>query len=229
MAFCTNCGSTMDATAHFCPRCGKAANPAATTSAAAAAAPAQSYTPGAPQTYTPPPPSAGSSNVLKIILGGIAVFVVIGILCTAAMLYVVHKVRDRVRNGVHITQNGRDSVVDTPFGRATTSQTDARSVARQIGVDLYPGSVGGESSTAQFGSMTTASLKLTTSDSVDKVASFYKSRYPHAMVTTEGSDKFTLVSSENDGTLTLTAQSYGSETRIDIAKVGGLKINVQTR
>ena len=229
MAFCTNCGSTMDANAHFCTKCGKSVTPSATAPAATAAAPAQSYAPPA-QTYTPQAvaPSSGGSNVLKIVLIVVGVFVLIGVLSAAGMIYTAHRIRNRIRNGIYVSQNGKDSTVDTPFGRASTSKSDARSVARQIGVDVYPGAEGGESSTAQFGNMTTASLKLTTDDSLDKVAAFYKSRFPNAMVSQEGSNKFTLVGGDKDGTLTITAESYGSGTRIEIAKVGGLKINVQT-
>jgi hypothetical protein len=229
MAFCTNCGSTMDANAHFCTKCGKSVSTASPGAAATGTAPAPSYTPPA-QGYTPgaQPASAGGGNVLKIVLAVVGVFVLIGILSTVGMIYAAHKIKNRIRNGVYVTENGKNSTVETPFGRASTSQSDARTVAHQIGVDVYPGAQGGESSTAQFGNVTTASIKLTTSDSVDKVASFYKSRFPNAMVTSNDNAKFTLVGGDKEGTVTITAEPSGSDTLIEIAKVGGLKINVQT-
>ena len=229
MAFCTNCGSTMDSNSHFCTKCGKAVSTTPAGTAAVGTAPAQTYTPPA-QTYTPgtPAPSGGGSNVLKIVLIVLGIFVFLGILSTAGMIYAAHKIKNRIRSSVYATENGRNTTVDTPFGRATTSHSDARTVAHQMGVDVYPGAQGGESSTAQFGNMTTATIKLTTSDSVEKVASFYKSRFPNAMMTSNDNGKFTLVGSDKEGTLTITAEPAGDQTRIEIAKVGGLKINVQT-
>lgn len=229
MAFCTNCGSTMDTNAHFCPKCGKSVSTASSGTAAAATAPAQSYTPPA-QTYTPgvATPSSGGGNVLKVVLIVVGVFVFLGILSVGGMIYAAHRIKERIKNNVYVRQNGADSTVETPFGRASTTHSDTKTVARQMGVDVYPGSVGGESSTAQFGNMTTASIKLTTSDSVDKVAAFYKSRFPNAMMTSNDNGKFTLVGGDKEGTVTITAEPDGDQTRIEIAKVGGLKINVQT-
>jgi hypothetical protein len=229
MAFCTNCGSNMDANAHFCTKCGKSVSTASAPGAAAGAAPAQSYSPAANYTPGAAAPSSGGSNVLKIVLIVIGVFAFLGILSIGGMIYAAHKIKDRIKNNVYVRQNGADSTVETPFGRASTTHSDSKTVAHQMGVDVYPGSVGGESSTAQFGNMTTASIKLTTSDSVDKVAAFYKSRFPNAMMTSNDNGKFTLVGSDKEGTVTITAEPDGDQTRIEIAKVGGLKINVQTR
>jgi hypothetical protein len=216
MAFCTNCGANMD--------------PNATSAAPAQAAPpAQTYPPAA-QTYTPQPAKAsGGGGAMKVVLIVVGVFVLIGCVSLAGLIFAVHRVKNKLRNGVHITQNGDNSVVDTPFGRASTSTGDARAVARQIGVELYPGATAGESSTSQFGKMSSSTIKLTTTDSVAQVAKFYQSRYPHAMVSQENADKFTLVGTDKDGTLTVTAESTGDGTRIEIAKVGGLKINVSNQ
>jgi hypothetical protein len=228
MAFCTNCGSAMDANAHFCTKCGKNVSTASAPGAATGAAPAQSYTPAA-GTYTPgaAAPSPGGGNVLKVVLIVVGVFVFLGIVSIGGMIYAAHRIKERIKHNVYVTEDGKDSTVETPFGRASTTHSDAKTVAHQMGVDVYPGSTGGESSTAQFGSMTTASIKLTTSDSVDKVAAFYKSRFPNAMMTSKDDGKFTLVGGDKEGTVTITAEPDGDQTRIEIAKVGGLKINVE--
>ena len=110
--------------------------------------------------------------MLKIVLIVIGVFVFLGVLSIGGMIYAAHRIKERIENNVYATENGKDSTVDTPFGQASTNQSDARDLARQMGVDVYPGAQGGESSTAQFGKMSTATIRLTTSDSVDKVAAF---------------------------------------------------------
>lgn len=235
MAFCTNCGANMDPNAHFCTKCGKSVTPSAT-APAAATAPAQSYTPAAQTyapaaaTYTPQSQSSGGGGgVMKAVLVVLGVFVLIGCVSLVGLFFVAKRVKSRMRNGIHVTENGGNTVVETPFGRATTNKGDAKSVARQAGIELYPGATAGESSLGQFGKMTSANIKLTTTDSVQQVAKFYQSRYPNAMVTEVKNDKFTLAAQVSDGTLTITAEPSGDETQIDIAKVGGIKINISNQ
>ncbi len=226
MAFCTNCGSSMDANAQFCAKCGKSAT-AAGAPGVAAAAPVQSYPPSATsaQSYTPVPASSGGGNVLKIVLVIVGVFVLIGILSIGGLIYTAH----RIRRGIHVAQDGSNSSVDFGSFKASTNRTNARDLARKVGVDPYPGATQrGDSSEATFGKMTTATMRFTTSDSVDKVASFYKSRYPNASVMNDGS-KFSLVGTDNDGTITINAQDEGGATKIDISKVSGIKIDAQPR
>lgn len=235
MAFCTNCGSNMDANAHFCPKCGKPVTSAAASPTAAAAAPAQTYTPPA-QGYAPPAqsynpqaqPASGGGGIGKALLIIGLVLLVIFVFFVGGAIFVAHRVKNRMRNGFYVTENGKNSVVETPFGRASASTGDAAKIAHEVGIDLYPGATPGESSTAQFGKMTTATIKLTTGDPVDKVADFYKSRFSNAMTSTDNG-KFTLVGNDKDGTVTITVEPDGSATKIEIAKVGGFKINVQTQ
>ena len=223
MAFCTNCGANMDPNAHFCTKCGKSVTPSATAPAATAAAPAA--------TYTPPPQTAssGGGGAMKVVLIVLGVFVLIGCISLAGLFYVAHRVKSRMRNGIHITENGDNHVVETPFGRASSTKGDAKAVAHEIGVDLYPGATAGESNTSQFGKISSATIKLTTTDSVAQVAKFYQSRYPSAVVSQQNADNFNLVGSDKDGTLTITAESTGDGTKIEIAKVGGIKINLKNQ
>ncbi|ABF41993.1 hypothetical protein Acid345_2992 [Candidatus Koribacter versatilis Ellin345] len=223
MAFCTNCGSTMDATSHFCTKCGKSVTPAGTAPAATSAAPA-----AVPpiQAYTPQPPSSGGSNIGKILLIVGGVLVVIFILSIGSMVFVAHRIKSRVERA-RMMHDGNSNSVDFGGFKASTNKSTARDLARKIGVDMYPGaSQSGDSSEAQFGNMTTASIKLTTGDSVQKVADFYKSRYSSAMSSLDG-NKFSLVSDDKGGTLTVNAEDMGGETKIEIVKVSGLKIEVK--
>jgi hypothetical protein len=224
----------MDPNSHFCMKCGKGVTAASGTSTAPATAqsapPAQAYAPPA-QTYTPQAanPSGGGGGAIKVVLIVLGVFVLIGCVSLAGLLFAVHRVKNKLRNGIHVTENGDNTVVETPFGRASSGKADAKAVARQIGVDLYPGATAGESGSGQFGKMTTANIKLTTSDSVAQVAKFYESRYPNATVTQQNDNKFSLAGTDRDGTLTITAESTDDGTQIDIAKVGGIKIKISNR
>ncbi len=213
----------MDANAHFCTKCGKSVTPAGTAPAAAAApapvAPAQTYTPQAAA-----PASGGGNTVLKVVLIVIGVFIILGMLSAAGMMYTAY----RLRRAVHVSSSGKSGSVDFGGFKASTNNTSARDLARKIGVDLYPGATqSGDSTEAQFGNMTTASIKLTTGDSVQKVADFYKSRYSKAMFSSSEENKFSLVGDDNGGTLTITAEDMGGETRIEIVKVSGLKVEVK--
>lgn len=222
MAFCTNCGSTMDATAHFCTKCGKSVTPSATAPGAAAApSPAPSYAPPA-QAYTlQAQPASGGSNVLKIVLIVICAFVLLGVLLAAGGIYTAY----RMRKAIHVAQDGRKSSVDFGGFKASTNKTDAHDLARKMGVDLYPGVVQtGDSAEVQFGNMITATIKVSTNDSVERVAEFYKSRYPKAIVSTQGSEHFTLVAGQDQGeNLTINARDAGGSTEIEIAKVGATR------
>lgn len=215
MAFCTSCGSAMDANALVCPKCGKTL---AAASAAAAPAPAQV----AP---VPPPTSSGANTVLKIVGAILVVVIVMAMLGIGSIVYFAHRMKHRI----HVAQNGASNSVDFGPFKASTNSMSAAELASKIGVDLYPGATQqGETAEAEIGKMTTATMKLTTTDSVEKVAAFYRERYPHATAVKESSDRFTLASADSNGTLTIKAMSMGSETLIEIAKVGGVRIDVQT-
>ena len=218
MAFCTSCGSTMDPNALVCPKCGKSISPAA---GSAAAAPAMAQT----QAPAPPPSSSGANTVLKILGAIVIVVMLLAMMSIGGIVYFAHRMKQRV----HVAQNGASSSVDFGPFKASSNSMSASELASKIGVDLYPGaSQQGETAEAEIGNMTTATMKLTTADSVEKVASFYRERYPHATAIKESSNRFTLASTDSNGTLTIKAVGVGNETLIEIAKVGGIKVDVQT-
>jgi hypothetical protein len=211
----------MDPNALVCANCGKSISPASISpSSAAAAAPAQT------QAAAPPPASSsGAGTVLKIFGILVIVVVLLGMVGIGGIVYFAHRMKHRV----HVAQNGAGSSVDFGPFKASTNSMSASELASKIGVDLYPGATQqGETAEVEFGNMSTATIKLTTTDSLEKVASFYRERYPHATAVKENTDRFTLATADSNGTLTIKAESMGSETLIEIAKVGGLKIDVQT-
>ncbi|MGA7906507.1 MAG: hypothetical protein WCA16_03795, partial [Candidatus Sulfotelmatobacter sp.] len=90
-----------------------------------------------------------------------------------------------------------------------------------LGVDPYPGAqvLKDGAATATFGGIRTASANFESSDSVDKVASFYKSRYPNALVTTTEQDRCTIISNDKKSMITINIEADGGRTKIQITNV----------
>jgi len=54
---------------------------------------------------------------------------------------------------------------------------------------------------------------------VDKVASFYKSKFPNAMVSTSDAGRCTIISNDNKTMITINIEARGEKTKIQISKV----------
>ena len=156
--FCTKCGSALPDGSSFCTGCG---TPVGT---------AVAQTPGA----APPPaaPPQGTS-ALKIILIIVGVFVGIGILSGAVILFGVWK----VGRSVKVDPRSPDRLsITTPMGNMTMGTQKEVSEA-EVGVPLYPGAKQQEGAlqiTGEEGSMHTYVFK--TSDSPQQVMAFYRER-----------------------------------------------------
>jgi zinc-ribbon domain len=217
MAFCNSCGSVMEAGARFCPKCGTAAPPGTVTPAAA--------TPAVPLAAAPPLAPAQGSSALKIILIVVAVIVGLGILGLGATAFFVHRVISRS----HIHQKDGDVRVETPFG-TMESTTDPGQAAHDLGVDLYPGAtvVKGGATNMTIGGMHTAAAEFESSDPVATVADFYKSKFPHANVTSGQEGRYNIISSDKSNLFTITIEPRDGKTRINIAKVTGKMVGAAT-
>ena len=165
---------------------------------------------------TVPAPAAQGGGALKVILIVVGVIVLLGILSIASVGFFAW----RVARHAHVHQDGNNVKVDTPFGSVETTQ-DPAVAARNLGVDLYPGAEVQKngSATASFGGVHTATLNSESTDSVDKVASFYKAKFPNAMVTTSDSGRCTIISNENKTMITINIEARGDKTKIMISKV----------
>jgi hypothetical protein len=201
MAFCNSCGATLNPGTKFCNKCGAAVSGAVATPSPAPLA---------------PPPSTGSSSAVKIILIVVAVIVVIGILGLVSLGVIAH----RVARSVHVSQNGNAVKMETPFGKVETNK-DPEQAARDLGVDIYPGAQiqPNGSATTTFGGIHTVAAVLESSDSVDKICSFYKSRFPNAMVTTSGTNRCTLISGDQKNMITINIENSGDNTKLQITNV----------
>ena len=206
MAFCNSCGATLDPATKFCNKCGAPNLAQVPAPSAAPVAVSSGGTSGSGQ----------SSGALKVILIVAAVIVAVGVLGMATLGIITW----RIAKSSHVRQEGDHVKVETPFGTVESTK-DAEAAVRDLGVELYPGAqvMKSGAASANFGRVHTASANFETSDSLDKVASFYKAKFPNAMVTTADENHCTIVSNQSKNLITINIQATGDRTQIQIANI----------
>lgn len=157
-----------------------------------------------------------SDNTLKIVLIIVGALVLIGVMGLAGIGIVGWRIAHHTR----VQQEGNNVKVETPFGTVESTK-DPEEAARNLGVDIYPGAevVKEGAAVATFGGMRTASATFESGDPLDKVATFYKAKFPNAMVTASQSNHCTIVSNDPNNLITIKMEARGDKTRIQIAKV----------
>jgi len=214
MAFCTKCGAQMQENVKFCTSCGAAADAAPATQntvsapAAAAAAPAV-----ATATPTASPAKKGMSTGLKIVLIVVAIVVGLAIVAAVGISYFVTKT---------VKVDGDTVTINTPGG-SLTANTDSKDALKELGVEGYPGATASENAGVfSAGGSTWGGAEFTTSDSVEQVLNFYKSKYPNAMVQTYGGETANLMVTVNkESLINITIQREEGVTKINLAKISG--------
>ena len=141
------------------------------------------YSPGSVGSALPPAPVPAATpggGALKAILIIVGVIVLIGILGLTSVAFFAW----RIARHAHVSRDGDNVKVETPFGTVESAK-DPQEAARNLGVDVYPGSQVLTNGTASvnFGGIHTVSLNAESTDSLDKVGSFYKAKFPSAMST----------------------------------------------
>jgi len=216
MAFCNSCGATLSPGMKFCNKCGAPqAAAAAPGGTPAFAPPAMTPVPTTPAMGAPPA-STGGGGALKIILIVIAVIVGIGILGMVTCGVVLH----RAMKNAHVTQKGNDVKIETPFGNMETS-ADPEQTAKDLGVEIYPGAQIQKAGTASvtLGSLHTVTANFESSDPVEKICDFYKQKFPGATVSTSDQTHCTIVSGAQTNSTTITVQSSGDSSRLQIVVI----------
>jgi hypothetical protein len=208
MAFCNSCGATLTPGTKFCNKCGAPQ--------AAAAAPGATLAAPTPATIPPPPAATGGSSALKIILIVVAVIVVIGILGVATIGFIGY----RIAKSAHVSQQGDHVKAETPFGTFETSK-DPEQVAKDLGIDIYPGAEmrKNASTSVTIGSIHTVTAILDSSDSMDKVCAFYKTKFPNAMTSSSDQGHCSIVSSDQKNMITINVEADGDGSKLQITNV----------
>lgn len=198
MAFCNSCGAPLTTGTKFCNKCG-----AAVTGGPVAAA-------------RPPAPTGEGSSALKVIFIVFAVIAAIGVLGIATVSFVAL----RVARNTHVRHEGDQVKVETPFGNVETSK-DADQAAKDLGIDIYPGAETQKegASSAALGNIRTVTAAFESSDPLDKVCAFYRSKFPAAMSTTADRNHCTIVSNDKQNMVTINVESSGDKTKFQITNV----------
>jgi len=209
MAFCNSCGAALTPQAKFCNKCGSAVAGAGSSSPA-------TTPPARAATTAPPAAPKGGSSALKTILTVVVVIVVIGVLGLATLGIIAY----RVAKNAHVRQQGDNARVETPFGTVATS-SDPEQAVKDLSVDIYPGAQVQKQGTSSvnLGFIHTVTANFTSGDSLDKVCSFYKSRYPAATVATSDPDHCTIVSNDQNNMITINVRASGDTTKFQITSV----------
>jgi hypothetical protein len=211
MAFCNTCGSTIVPGTRFCNNCGAPILSSTLPGGTASQSPASGgITPLAPA------PAQGSSDAVKVILIVVGVIVLLGIIGVASAGFFAWRIAHHTR----VRQDGDNVKVETPFGSVETTK-DAAEATRNLDVDLYPGAeiLKNGAATSTFGGIHTTALSSETDDSVDKVSSFYKSKFPNAMVTTSDTGHCTIIANGHNSVITINIEARGDKTKIQITNV----------
>jgi hypothetical protein len=204
MAFCNSCGAALSDGTKFCNKCGA-------TVAAAPSVPVLAAT-----AHPPVPPTTGGSSALKIILIVIAVIVVLGVISVGAFSFFVY----RVAKSAHVSQQGGHVKAETPFGSFESSK-DPEQAAKDLGVDIYPGAEVQKdgASSASFGGIHTVTAVFESHDALDKICTFYKTRFPNPVATNADQNQCTIVSNNRGNMVTVKIEAEGDTSKIQITNV----------
>lgn len=202
MAFCNSCGATLGPDAKFCSRCG------ATTGASGTSQ----------STAIPPsvPAARGGSSAVKVVLIVVGVIVLLGGIGIASLAFIaVHVARN-----ARVSRQGEHVKVETPFGNVEASRDPDKAV-QNLGVDVYPGAEvqkNGASITT-FGNNRAVNVVFQSSDSADKVCSFYRSKFPTSKVSSSSQGHCTIVSNDANNMITIGVGSHGEGCEFQVSTV----------
>jgi hypothetical protein len=217
--FCTSCGSPVEESLKFCPKCGaQVGAPAAPAPAAPAVAPtAGAAAPGAPA-------AKAGSPILKIVLIVVGIVVLIGVAGMVTCGYFAYKAKQRLTGMVETakTMSGREGTPEISLEKGGEgSEAEAAATAD---VPPYPGSTategGGQFSFGGKGGI--SSQEYETSDTIEQVLAFYKDKLGSKIRVqeSEGKAMFTYTSKNGLTTVTITRDAEAEKTKITIARIG---------
>ena len=181
-----------------------------------------------PRPPTPPAPPRSSSNVIAIVLLGLALIVVVsGLVVWAGLHYLAHNFQVNERQSA---AGKKEVEIKTPFGGINVNAGKNLNEA-SLGLPIYPGAKqvpDQDSASVNIGlpGMTNVRVvagKFDTPDAVDKVEAFYHGRLGSEVTKftqsdSEGKTVFEMKHKDDEKVVAL--KSTGSGTRIELVHVG---------
>ena len=213
MAFCNKCGTVITQGTRFCSKCGA---PILASAFPASSPGSSASTPNQAASAAPPPPPPQSSNALKIVLIIVGVILVIGVLGVGALTFVGL----RIAKHTHVKQEGEHVKVETPFGTVESTK-DPEQAAKDLGIDIYPGAEVRQNgaASATLGSLHSVNAEFESDDPVDKVCTFYKSKFPKATVNSSDEHHCTIVSALPPNVITINVEPNGDGSKFQVSSV----------
>ncbi|MGH9415166.1 MAG: zinc-ribbon domain-containing protein [Terriglobales bacterium] len=187
MPLCPHCAAELAPEAAFCSACGRRLS-----------------------TTAPVAPQAGHwYRGHRFVTGFLVLIATVGVAFVLGMIYFVH-------NTTIVTAGKNGSRIESPMGVVTTSRDPAK-VAKQLGIELFPGAVGDNSAQALLNANNMVSLAFHTSATPRQVIAFYHVRYPDATVKRLPKGGYGLVQLNPLDTMTIDATASHGKTRITIS------------
>jgi hypothetical protein len=222
--FCTTCGSPIEETVKFCPKCGtQLGAPSAPAPAVASPTPAAAQTAGASAvpTAAAAPPGKMGSPILKIILALVGVFAFVTVLGIGACVYAGYKLKQKGMALVESAKTMSSSSAGTPEVHAEKRGAGSEAAASATAdVAPYPGSTATKAGGELWPGI--GGQQFVTSDPLDKVVAFYKDKFGSRLVAqeSEGNAVLTLTTKSGMTTITITRDEDAGQTKITIMRIG---------
>jgi hypothetical protein len=163
----------------------------------------------------PPPPASSGNTVLKIVLIVIGVFVVLGAIGAGVIGFGVYKISKTAH------RNADGGVSFSTAGGTITAGNSANISEADLGTALYPGAVSGQGSmNMKLPTESLVTAVYTSSDSPDKIVSFYKEKLgDQASVVQSGKRTVLKVGDKDKESIMVTVSPEGNTTKFVIMHV----------
>jgi len=232
--FCTKCGSPLGEGMSFCTACGAVSGgpSAAAATTPPSAVPSPAAVPVSVVPTTAAPKAKSGSLVLKIVLIVVAVLIFFSLLSAGACIYFVYRAKQRVSQFEKQVRTTFPTPTETkqppnqpgaPAEAPGTAPVPGTAPIADMGALAYPGSTpaegGGQLNLGVGGVKVQAS---TTSDSVDTVAAYYKTKLGSNAILnqTGGTTVVQLAGSNGFVTVTIVADQASGKTKITVSSIG---------
>jgi hypothetical protein len=166
-----------------------------------------------------PAPAAAkkSGGALKLVLIVLGVLFVLGIVGVGAVAYIAKRA---ISNAVQTDASGNVASVNIG-GTKIQALKDPALVAREMGVEVFPGATpeGNSASSFTIGGVTTMHAQFSTSSSMDEVFDFYKAQYPDASMFDQPESKMLTRGTEDKELLTINVTTQEDKTLIHVTRI----------